>query len=141
MRLSFLWAGTDEAGNRLVVARLKMRAFDALLFEWSNDAPDEGGQYLIDSKLPDAPIAFAYDGVDGIRIGVLAPVGANGSTSASVTSALVVPGEPQWGVEFDSTGFASLALPGVQGLNLSLNVDLLDNRGHLVEVVPVPPPV
>jgi hypothetical protein len=141
MRFSVLWGGTDDTGTRLVVGRLKMQAFDALLFEWSNAPPDEAGQYLIDSTLPDAPIAFAYQGADGTRIGVLVPPVSSTSTTASITSAVVMPGEPAWGVEFDSTGFASVALPGADNLTtISLNVDLLDKSGHLVEVIPVPPP-
>ncbi|HEY5050457.1 MAG TPA: hypothetical protein VII50_06120, partial [Acidothermaceae bacterium] len=136
-----LWAGADAAGTKVVVLRVKTKAFDLMVVEWSNAAPGDHAEYLVDPSAPDAPVAFAYRAVDGTRLGVIGSAGA-------VTVALVANGRDSKPVAFDSTGFASFRLPtppadpnndGAGALGVVAQVRLLDASGHPLAALSVPP--
>jgi hypothetical protein len=133
LQLKVLWGGSDVAGTDVVVVRMKIHFWDLLLVEWSNDAPGQHAEYLLEPARADVPLAFAYRALDGTRIGVL---GGDGATSA----ALVVAGQRSAPVAFDGTGFTSLLYRGPQQLDsIALTVDLLDASFHVVGTVPMPP--
>ena len=137
-----LWAGNDAAGTKVVVLRVKTKAYDVLIVEWSSAAPADHAEYLLDPSAPDRPIAFAYRAVDGTRIGVIASSGA-----AKVE--LVGDGFDSKPIAFSSTGFASFHIPtppadpyssGAGALGVVANVRLLDAAGHpLAAGLTVPP--
>ncbi len=136
-----LWAGTDAAKTKVVVLRVKTKAYDLLLVEWSGGAPGDHAEYLVDSGAPDVPIAFAYRALDGTRLGVIA---SNGAASAE----LVGDGATSKPVAFSSTGFASFRVPsppadpnddGAGALGIVAKVQLLDSSGHPLTALSVPP--
>ena len=136
-----LWAGTDVAGTKLVVLRVKTKAYDLLVVEWSGAAPGDHAEYLVDPAAPDVPVAFAYRAVDGTRLGVIASAGA-----AKVE--LLGDGATSKPVAFSSTGFASFLVPsppadpnddGAGALGVVAHVQLLDASGHPVTALSVPP--
>jgi hypothetical protein len=136
-----LWAGTDVAGTKLVVLRVKTKAYDLLVVEWSGAAPGDHAEYLVDAAAPDVPVAFAYRAVDGTRLGVIAAAGA-----AKVE--LLGDGANSRPIAFSSTGFASFVVPsppadpnddGAGALGVVAHVQLLDAAGHPVTALSVPP--
>jgi hypothetical protein len=139
-----LWAGTDVAGTKLVVLRVKTKAYDLLIVEWSGAAPGDHAEYLVDSAAPDVPIAFAYRAVDGTRLGVISAAGATGATRVE----LLGDGQNSKPIVFSSTGFASFLVPGppsdpnddgAGALGVVAHVQLLDTAGHPVTALSVPP--
>ena len=136
-----LWAGTDAAGTKVVVLRVKTKAYDLMIVEWSASAPGDHAEYLVDPAAPDVPVAFAYRALDGTRLGVIASGGAskvellgNGATSNPIA--------------FSSTGFASFRIPsppadpnndGAGALGVVAHVQLLDASGHPLTALSVPP--
>ena len=81
VQMKVLWGGADQAGNRLVVVRMKMELSDMLLITWDDhgDVPRQETADIADPSTPDAPLAFSYVGSDGPRVAVL---GAPGEQSA-----------------------------------------------------------
>lgn len=136
-----LWAGSDAAKTKVVVLRVKTKAYDLLIVEWSGAAPGDHAEYLVDSAAPDLPVAFAYRALDGTRLGVIASAGA-----AKVE--LVGDGATSKPVAFNSTGFASFLVPsppgdpnddGAGALGVIAHVQLLDSSGHPLTALSVPP--
>ena len=136
-----LWAGTDVAGTKLVVLRVKTKSFDLMVVEWSGAAPGDHAEYLVDPASPDVPVAFAYRAVDGTRLGVIASSGA-----AKVE--LVGDGATSKPIAFSSTGFASFLVPspsadpnddGAGALGIVAHVQLLDAAGQPLAALSVPP--
>ena len=136
-----LWAGTDAAGTKVVVLRVKTKAYDLMIVEWSGAAPGDHAEYLVDPGAPDVPVAFAYRALDGTRLGVIASKGA-----AKVE--LLGDGATSKPIAFGSTGFASFRIPsppadpnddGAGALGVVAHVQLLDSAGHPLADLPVPP--
>jgi hypothetical protein len=136
-----LWAGTDAAKTKVVVLRVKTKAYDLMVVEWSGAAPGDHAEYLVDPAAPDVPVAFAYRALDGTRLGVIASTGA-----AKVE--LLGDGATSKPVAFDSTGFASFRIPspppdpnddGAGALGVVAHVQLLDAAGHPLAALAVPP--
>jgi hypothetical protein len=136
-----LWAGTDVAGTKVVVLRVKTKAYDLMVVEWSGGAPGDHAEYLVDPGAPDVPVAFAYRALDGTRLGVIASPGA-----AKVT--LIADSTKPKPVAFSSTGFASFRFPspppdpnddGAGALGVVAQVQLLDAAGHPLAELSVPP--
>jgi len=136
-----LWAGTDAAGTKVVVLRVKTKAYDLMIVEWSGGAPGDHAEYLVDPGAPDVPVAFAYRSLDGTRLGVIASNGA-------ATVELVGDGATSKPLAFSSTGFASFRVPsppgdpnddGAGALGVVAQVQLLDSSGHPVASLSVPP--
>ncbi|HEY3926189.1 MAG TPA: hypothetical protein VGL75_16630 [Acidothermaceae bacterium] len=139
-----LWAGTDVAGTKLVVLRVKTKAYDLLIVEWSGAAPGDHAEYLVDSAAPDVPVAFAYRAVDGTRLGVISAAGTTGASRVE----LLGDGQNSKPIVFSSTGFASFLVPsppsdpnddGAGALGVVAHVQLLDAAGHPVTSLSVPP--
>jgi hypothetical protein len=138
-----LWAGTDAAGTKIVVLRVKTKAYDLMTVEWSGAAPGDHAEYLVDPGAPDVPVAFAYRALDGTRLGVIASKGA-----AKVE--LLGDGATSKPIAFSSTGFASFRIPSPPGdpnadgsgaLGVVAQVQLLDSSGHPLTSLPVPPTI
>jgi hypothetical protein len=136
-----LWAGNDAAGTKVVVLRVKTKAYDLMIVEWSGAAPGDHAEYLVDPGAPDVPVAFAYRALDGTRLGVIASKGA-----AKVE--LLGDGATSKPIAFSSTGFASFRIPsppgdpnddGAGALGVVAQVQLLDSSGHPLTALPVPP--
>ena len=135
-----LWAGADTAGTKVVVLRVKTKAYDVMVVEWSGAAPGDHAEYLVDPAAPDAPIAFAYRALDGTRIGVIASAGA---------AMVILHADGESGpFPFDSTGFTSFLFPnpppapnndGSGALGVVAQVQLLDAAGDPLAEVSVPP--
>jgi len=136
-----LWAGTDVAGTKVVVLRVKTKAYDLMIVEWSGAAPGDHAEYLVDPSAPDVPVAFAYRALDGTRLGVIA---SNGAASVE----LVGDGATSKPIAFSSTGFASFLVPsppadpngdGAGALGVVAKAQLLDSSGHPLTALSVPP--
>jgi hypothetical protein len=136
-----LWAGADAAGTKVVVLRVKTKAFDLMVVEWSGAAPGDHAEYLVDSAAPDVPVAFAYRAVDGTRLGVIA-------SPRAAKVELVGDGATSKPIAFNSTGFASFRIPsppgdptddGAGALGVVAQVQLLDTFGHPLAALSVPP--
>ena len=135
-----VWAGADDAGTKLVVLRVKTKAYDVLVVEWSGAAPGDHAEYLVDPAAPDVPIAFAYRALDGTRVGVIAP-----GTGAMVILQASVESGPY---PLDSTGFVSFVFPNPPpapnndasgALGVVAKVQLLNAAGHPIGELSVPP--
>jgi hypothetical protein len=136
-----LWAGNDAAGTKVVVLRVKTKAYDLLVVEWSGGAPGDHAEYLVDPAAPDVPVAFAYRALDGTRLGVIA------SSGAAIVE-LLGDGATSKPIAFSSTGFASFRIPspppdpnndGAGALGVVAQVQLLDAAGHPLAALSVPP--
>ncbi len=136
-----LWAGTDAAKTKVVVLRVKTKAYDVMIVEWSGAAPGDHAEYLVDPGAPDVPIAFAYRALDGTRLGVIA---SNGAKKVE----LVGDGATSKPIAFSSTGFASFRVPsppgdpnadGAGALGVVAKVQLLDSSGHPLGALEIPP--
>ncbi len=128
-----LWGGADNAGEQLVVMRVKtLHLADLLIVAWS----DGDGEYLLPPDLPDYPIGFAYPTKTGARVGVLT---APGVAKAELVEDGVVTGSQP----VDATGFASLEVnrPYPALAQRSFVVRLYDSAGREVSTLPVPPQV
>jgi hypothetical protein len=135
-----VWAGVDDAGTKLVVLRVKTKAYDVLVVEWSGAAPGDHAEYLVDPAAPDVPIAFAYRALDGTRVGVIAP----GSSAMVILQAAAESGP----YPLDSTGFVSFVFPNPPpapnndasgALGVVAKVQLLNAAGHPIGELSVPP--
>lgn len=138
-----VWGGTDAAGTRIVVLRVKTTVVDLMILEWSGDAPGLHGEILIHSTAPEYPVAFSYRALDGTRIGVI------GSSSAT-RAVLDYNGKVSAPVALDSTGFASFPVTNpspppsndaASDLDIVAEVRLLDANGRVIAAVPEPPSV
>ena len=136
-----VWAGADDGGTKVLVLRVKTKAYDVLVVEWSGAAPGDHAEYLVDPAAPDVPIAFAYRALDGTRIGVIAPT----SAAMVILQAATAESGP---FPFDSTGFVSFVFPnaplapnndGSGALGVVAHVQLLDAAGHPISELSVPP--
>jgi hypothetical protein len=136
-----LWAGNDAAGTKLVVLRVKTKAYDLLVVEWSGGAPGDHAEYLVDPAAPDVPVAFAYRALDGTRLGV---IGSSGAAKVEMLG----DGATSKPIAFSSTGFASFRIPsppadpnddGAGALGVVAHVQLLDASGHPLTALAVPP--
>jgi hypothetical protein len=136
-----LWAGVDAAKTKVLVLRVKTKAFDLMVVEWSGGAPGDHAEYLVDPAAADLPVAFAYRALDGTRLGVV------GSAAAAKVE-LLGDGADSTPIALDSTGFASFRVPapppdpnaaGAGALGIVAHVQLLDAAGHPVTALSVPP--
>jgi len=134
VQMKVLWGGTDQAGNRMVLTRMKMELSDMLLVTWDDrtGVPRQETESIADPSTPDAPLAFSYVGSGDPRVAVL---GAPGDSSA----ALVFQGTQQSAVPLDSTGFTSFRLTDDSWLTSpGLAVNLLGPAGNVLKTIPIP---
>jgi hypothetical protein len=138
-----VWGGSDAAGTRLVVLRIKAGVVDLIVLEWSGDAPGLHGEILIHSTAPEVPVAFSYRALDGVRIGVIASAGAK-------RAVLDYNGKTSKPVAIGPTGFASFPVTNPSpppsndassDLDVLATVQLLDASGRVIATVPEPPSV
>jgi hypothetical protein len=134
VQMKVLWGGTDQAGNRMVVVRMKMELSDMLLVTWDDESnvPRQETEDIAEPSMPDAPLAFSYVGSGDPRVAVL---GAPGDRSA----ALSFRGRQLAAVALDGTGFASFRVTDVSWLTSpGLVVNLLSPAGNVVKTIPIP---
>ena len=105
VQMKVLWGGTDQAANRIVIARMKVELSDVLLVSWEDRAgvPRQETEPLADPSTPDAPLAFSYAGSGDPRVAVL---GAAGDSAAELT----FQGKQLASSPLDGTGFTSFLL-------------------------------
>jgi hypothetical protein len=128
-----LWGGTDQAANRIVVARMKMELSDLLLVTWDDrtNVPRQETVAIADPSTPDSPLAFSYVGSGDPRVAVL---GAPGDTAA-----LIFQGRQLSAVPLDGTGFTSFQLTDESWLTSpGLTVNLLGHVGNVLKTIPIP---
>jgi hypothetical protein len=134
VQMKVLWGGTDQAGNRIVVVRMKMELSDMLLVTWDDESnvPRQETADIADPSTPDAPLAFSYVGSDGPRVAVL---GAPGDRTAE----LAFQGKQLPAVPLDGSGFASFRVADDGWLTSpGLAVGLLGPAGNVVKTIPIP---
>ncbi len=133
---SVLWAGSDGAGEQVLVLRARTRGpTDLLTVVWSGATSGEG-EYVMAAGTPDYPFAFLYGGADRARIGVLGTAGTTGAM-------LLADDEAQAATNLRSDRFGSMPVVGsvAEVSQQSFVVGLQDGAGQIVTSIPVPPDV